>query len=469
MEKGIWYLDNRSKFRELDKDIKTDVLIVGGGLTGVNLLYYLKDSKKKITLIEGNSLLSSTTMKSTAKLTYLQEDLLSKIKKCYGESRAFLYYKSQKNAIEEVCKIIKDEKIECDLESSPSYLYIKDKKNLKRLMDEAMLYKKFGSNITMVDKLPLEDEEIYKGFYVNDTYTFHPVKYGYGLVNIIKKYQNIDIYENTRMNKFYYEDGLYKVLMQNGKVITCNDLVIANNYPSFLFPYLFPFKTYLERSDIAVLKHDNLHFNAINLDKDTTSIRFYNDYIIKIISSRKLNTEYITSDKGSNYSYSNHDVITPDSLPIVDKLKKHLYIGTGYNTWGMTNSNMAARILRDLLEDKENQFYQLTCIKRKSSIVRYFNILGDMLSGAINFLSSYLVPRDSATIQVIDGKKYGVYRDDKGKKHIVSLTCTHMKCGLHFNKEEKTWDCPCHGSRFDIDGNIIRGPSTDCVSRDILF
>lgn len=143
-----------------------------------------------------------------------------------------------------------------------------------------------------------------------------------------------------------------------------------------------------------------------------------------------------------------------------------MYLATGYNTWGMTNSNIAAKTIVDLIENGKSKYEKLFSPHRRLSLYKIYNSMIDNINNIYNFVFSKLVPKDKATIKYINGKKYGVYTDKDGKEHIVKLTCTHMKCGLFFNYKEKTWDCPCHGSKFSIDGDIVRGPSTTCIKKD---
>lgn len=469
MDKSI-FDDIKEDFPKLNESITCDILIVGGGLTGLSLAYYLKDENISTILIEQGKLASSTTRRSTAKLTYFQQDILSKIVKARNKSDAYLYYKAQKEAISRVTDIIKKEDISCHLEKSPSYLYVREEKNKKKLKNEIKLYKDFRANVEYCSNLPLKSGEVMCAK-AEDNYVFNPTEYAEGLIKAISNSKNVSLYEKTRMIELDKKDGSYIVNLENKKQIFAKKIVFAGHYPPFVFPYLFPATNYLEKDFVCADKHEHMEFNAINLDKDLLSIRFYEDYIIKVVKSAKLSNSSIDINPYEKedypYKWINYDIMTQDSLPIIGKIKNNLYIATGYNTWGMTNSNFAGYLLKDILLGKDNRYKKLVNPKRFPTIMTIMNGIIDNASMIINFIGSYLPLVDKPTITIENGKRVGIVMDKEGKLHKVSLTCPHMKCGLKFNRLTKTWDCPCHGSRFDIDGNLLRGPSTKCVSKAI--
>ena len=461
--KSIWNV-NVKEYPSLKENKYFDILIIGGGITGISICYYLKECKYKIGLIEQNKLFSSTTLNSSAKLTYLQKDILSKISKNRNIDIALEYLNSQIDAINNIKNIIKKEKIDCDLDKNDSFLFTLNKKNKNKISEEYKLYKKFNIDAVKIKKLP-DNMKVSSGFKVPDTYVFHPLKYCNSLLKLVDK--NISIYENTRFIKYIKYSNYYKVITNNNNYIKCKYLIFANSYPNFLFPYLFPIKTYIEKDNVICEKSKNLYFNAINIDDDLLSIRYYKNYIIKVINSNKLNVKSVNDNINKNYIYkfNNYDIITYDYMPFIGKIDRNIYIASGYNTWGMTNSNIAAKTISDLILFNDSIYKKLFDPYRKIKIINFLNLCSNMFQSLFSFLSSHLCKRDYTTIKYINGKKYGIYIDKNKKEHVVKLTCPHMKCGLHFNSIEKTWDCPCHGSKFSIDGNIIRGPSTQCIKK----
>lgn len=470
MENCIWKIE-KDEYPRIEKDEVCDVLIVGGGITGISLLYYLKDSNQKVILIERKKIGETTTMKSTAKLTYLQQDVALKIKKSQGYDAAKAYVESQIDAINEVLRIVKEENISCQMEKNISYLYVRKRKNEKKLRDVYDLYKKMGFNPVYRKTKEFPSS---LAFYVEDTYVFHPLLYIKGLLDAFKNYKNISIYEDTGMVRYRKKDGKYLVFLKNGKTVTCSKLVFTNHYLPFVTPFHLPTKNYLETSIVVAEPHENHYFNAINLDKEVESIRFYDGYRIVVKSSKLLSNSSILNEKEKEYQnfdyvWHNYDLYTQTYLPMIGKIKSNeeIYIATGYNTWGMTNSNVAARILASYLKNEKNPLMNVFKSHYPPSIFSTLQFIKDNTLQVIHWVGSHLPRKTKAKIIWKNGKRYGVYKDSKGVRHAVSLVCPHMKCGLRFNDFTKRWECPCHGSEFDIDGNLLRGPSTDCVSREL--
>lgn len=466
MKKSIWEMQV-GKFSECGEDKSCDICIVGGGLTGVSLAYYLRNSRKNVILIEQNKLGSSTTGRSTAKLTYLQKDLLSKIQKAHGYKKAREYYQAQRDAMNEVVRVIQQEGISCHLEKSPSYLFVREEKNRGKLQREFSLYKRFGAPISWKKSLPIPCGEKL-ACTVEDTYVFHPLEYLKGLTDVLENVENVQIYEHTRMIRYQKKSGLFQLELQTGSTIQAKILVFAGCYPPFILPYLFPIKVSLDKEVVRTEKFQNQNFNAINLDSDIFSIRFFENQKIQVVSSKQLGnsaiSEPITVSK-SGFSWSNYDVMTPDALPIVGFVgsgSSGLYLASGYNAWGMTNSNLAARVLAsDILGEKH--CYTKLCNPYRHSFSLFLGRCLNAISNLVHFVASYFPNSSPAHVVWRNGKRVGVVVDTKGVQHEVLLTCPHMKCGLRYNPYEETWDCPCHGSRFDLDGKLLRGPATSCV------
>ena len=476
-DKSIW-LDGitRKKFPKLDKDIDCDILIIGGGITGVSTAYFLRDSNQKIVLVERNKLCMGTTAKSTGKLTFLQDDMINKIKNIYDEDIACRYIKSQKDAISLAKKIIVDNDIKCNFTSVNSYIFNNKGTNSYKIFENYNIYKN-SALIKIKDNIPIKTK-CYKSLEVNDTFVFHPVKFVLGLSEIISK--KIDIYENTNVMYIDSKDNYYLVKTKNG-IITSKKVILACHYPFFLFPYLFPMRTNLEKSFLVASEIDSVKsFSAINIDKEVLSIRYHKDkknYLITVSESNSLDKNIDNLKKRDNaiwnmrrrfspnikYCWSNYDIMTWDYMPLVGEIDKNLYIATGFNTWGMTNGILSGKIISDLILEKNNPY--TTLFDPNRDIKNIPRIINFNIKNASSFIGTKLNKdkkfyRNNVKIVKENGTWYGIYIDENKKEHKVLNICPHMKCNLSFNYQTKTWDCPCHGSSFDIDGNVIYGPST---------
>lgn len=475
-EQSIWKeAIKENKLPSLQTDIITDVLIIGGGITGMSTAYHLIDNNLKVCLVEKNTIGNGVTSRTTGKLTYLQENMASKLKTYHGKEKAKQYIKSQKEAIEIVKNIIKKENISCNLEKVDSYIFSEDEKKIQK---EQNLFQEFQIPTYKASKLP-NNEQIQYGFYVKDTYVFHPLKYVHCLKQICLQ-NHMDIYENTKIISINKEKDKY-ICKTPTNTIKAKYVVLALHYPYFLSPFWMPLKAYMEKSYIEAFKVDkNYKFSAITISKPTISMRYYstdtkhyqlyltNSHNLCIKNNDKKNFQNLIKNKNKKPSYlwSNKDIMTIDFLPYIGSidLEDTFLIGTGYNTWGMTNGSLAGKILSDIILHRKNQYQDLFSPKRGLNMAKITNFPIVLGSSAYSFIKTKIKRQkswysSSVRFETRNGTNIGIYTDENKEEHIVYNVCPHLKCSLIFNEIEKTWDCPCHGSRFDINGNCIEGPS----------
>lgn len=466
---SIWQKEIKPQNKEGKKlNINTDILIIGGGLTGVTLAYLLKDENKKVTLIDKSIVGCGVTSKTTAKITYLQGIIYQTLEKNFNEEVAKKYYESQKEAISNLKNIIEKNKISCDFEQADSIIFTLEEKGISKIEKEKQILNKYGVGVKDVIH-----PKIKAGIKVEDTYIFHPLKYINGIKKVIQ--DKIDIFENvTAENMTYYQDK-YEIKTNRGTIYT-KTIVFACHYPFFLFPTLIPFKTYIKREYVNAAKvKDPQRFTAISIDKKLHSIRFYKNYLIYGSNEQKLtnhidykkNYDKSKSDfikyfkKEPEFTWMNQDIVSNDSLPFIGEVKKNVYLATAYNAWGMTNATLAAFMIKNLLLQKENKYAEIFDPKRANKTLFYSSLLGSFF-----YLKAYtqsMFQKNNPYYIKIKGIRHGVYKDEQEKTHFIKLICPHLKCGLVFNKEENTWDCPCHGSRFNLDGKLLEGPATKSI------
>lgn len=474
---SVWeeYL-KKNNFPELTEETNADIVIIGGGITGISTAYYLRKTGKKIILLEKNAIGSETTSRTTGKITFLQDGILTKIKNIYDEATSLEYYHSQKDAIKELISIIDDEHIDCDLCSADSYFFSNTKSKIKEIKSERDILKKAGEQVFEIDRLP-DGLKVSYGIRCIGTYVFNPIKYINALAELIKN--DLNIYENTKVTKIDKVNNQY-IITANNIEIKASTIVVCTHYPYFLLPFMMPLKCSLEKSFIAAYQdHSDLNFSAISNDKPNISIRYVEGTKrFKLLLTNSQNLAFVNAiDKNFNplkadnisYLWSNTDIITKDYLPYIGELSPSLYIATGYNTWGMTNSTLAGSIISNIIMNKNNQYADLFHPKRRSNIktlLKYpLYISGNMYSylySKINKNKNWY--QENVLITNINGVSVGIYFDESGRQFKVKNKCPHLGCSLIFNGEEKTWDCPCHASRFDLKGNCISGPSNYNIS-----
>lgn len=479
---SIWDKKEKShKIVSLKENVYTDILIIGGGITGLTTAYYLKDYPS-VCLVDASAIGHGVTLNTTAKITYFQERIYTKIAALLNEEKARDYLQSQREAISYLVDIIEKENIACSLTKTPSFVFANTKKEVNYLQKEVEFLKKYHVS---VKKHPLPDKiTSYDSYCVEDTYVFHPLEYLEGLYEVIRK-NGVSIYENSPIMKIEEENGSF-ICYSNNACIKANKVILACHYPFFLFPFLLPMKSSVEKSYIIVSKvQKDKNYSCISSASPTYSCRFYqkDNEIYQISLSESHNIAFCQNDEkhfkrvkeifqlNDNdivCQYSNVDVITNDYIPYIGRIKDNMYIGVGYNTWGMTNGVLAGKILSDLVKNKKNEFQYLMNPLRKTPPFFFklpYYLLGQtksFIGPKIKKQKGWYSPRVSFCTK--NGKNLAVYIDENKKKHIVYNKCPHLGCSLIFNEVEKTWDCPCHSSRFTIDGECIKGPSTKDIS-----
>ena len=478
---SIWTLKEESrKINILDKDITIDTLIIGGGITGLSALYFLRDLKD-VCLVDASIIGHGVTMNSTAKINYFQQCIYTDIVKSSSYKNAVKYLYSQKDAIQLIKGIIENENIDCDFENVPSYVFASSKEDVSYLEDEVKFLRDNSCEVIERD-IPISFNN-YKSYCVNDTYVFNPIKYLNGLRNILEK--KFSIYENSRIYEIEKVNDKYICFGKNFK-ITCNRVILGCHYPFFLLPLLVPIRSSLEKSYMIVSRvNRDRKFTCINTDNPSYSCRFYNDgtniYQISLSRShdlafskddeyqfRRVQDIFNIKDKDMVLKYSNSDIMTFDHMPYIGEINDNMFIGLGYNTWGMTNGVLAGNIISDLVLGVTNEYSEVFNPKRInfSSLLKFplyvFNNMKSYVGSKINKNKEWY--SDKVKFCNIDGEEVGIYTDEEGKEHIVYNKCPHLGCSLLFNEVEKTWDCPCHSSRFDLDGKRIKGPSVGDIS-----
>lgn len=482
--KSIWKYNIRKRvLNKLDKNITTDILIIGGGISGLTTAYYLRNSKYKVTLIDKDICGHGVSANTTGKLTFMQDLIYSKLSSNFNEEIALKYLNSCKDAVRIVKNIVSRNNIDCNLENVSSYVFTNDINKIENFKKEEEFYNKSNIKYKVVSKLP-NNLEVKYGIKINYGCVFHPVKYLMGIRKILLE-SKVCVYENTIAIKLTKKDNYYEVNTDSGTILA-KKVIVCTHYPFFVIPGMIPLRSSIEKSYVlSGLTKTNKKFIAISNENPVYSIRYYTNsnkdyiiyagnshYIANHFDNEKRYKELINDykkyiDKDIKYYFLNHDIMTPDHLPYIGSVYKNdnsLLIATGFNKWGMTNGTIAGKILSDIILNKDNQYIELFSLHRNITKDKIKNLIVYNYLNAKTYIltklkKEYSFYNENIEIKIINGKKVGIYTDKKNIKHMVYLKCPHLKCNLIFNNVDKTWDCPCHGSRFDIDGNVIFGPA----------
>lgn len=478
--KSVWSESCKFRKREaLNKDIKTDVLVIGAGIAGILTAYMLKQKGREVVLIDAAEIASGNTKNTTAKITSQHDLIYSKLITEFGEEKARQYAKANELAIKKYKEIIEDKRIECDFEEKPAYVYSLNEVDV--LKEEVEAAKNLGIDAEFVQEanLPFKIKGAVK---FNNQAQFNPLKFLKGISN------ELVIYENTRALEI--KENL---VVTSGGNITANNIVVATHYPIMNAPGYYFMKMHQERSYVLALENTSeIDGMYIDLNKEGYSFRTYNNLLLlggishrtgeneeggSYDELRKVAKRLYPKAK-EKYYWSAQDCMTIDGIPYIGRYSSetpNIYVATGFNKWGMTSSMVSAMIISDMILEKENDFSEIFSPRRFDLSLSINNIANDLIETAKNFIAQKVyipsseiehIKNGHGGIIEYNGEKVGVYKNKEGKEFFVSTKCTHLGCQLSWNADELTWDCPCHGSRFDYKGRLIGSPATKDLVED---
>lgn len=478
--KSLWSESCNFRKREaLNKDIKTDILVIGAGIAGILTAYMLKQKGREVVVIDAAEIASGNTKNTTAKITSQHDLIYSKLITEFGEEKARQYAKVNELAIKKYKEIIEDRRIECDFEEKPAYVYSLNE--VEVLKEEAEAAKKLGIDAEFVQEVNLPFK-IKGALKFNNQAQFNPLKF-------LKYISNeLVIYENTRALEI--KENL---VVTSGGNITANNIVVATHYPIMNAPGYYFMKMHQERSYVLALENKSeIDGMYIDLNKEGYSFRTYNNLLLlggishrtgeneeggSYDELRKVAKRLYPKAK-EKYHWSAQDCITIDGIPYIGRYSsetQNIYVATGFNKWGMTSSMVSAMIISDMILEKENDFSEIFSPRRFDLSLSINNIANDLIETAKNFIAQKVyipsseiehIKNGHGGIIEYNGEKVGVYKNKEGKEFFVSTKCPHLGCQLSWNADELTWDCPCHGSRFDYKGRLIGSPATKDLVED---
>lgn len=445
----------------------------------------LRNSGLKVTILEASQVGMGVTANTTAKITSQHGLIYNYLTNSYGFDTAKKYLDSNEEAIKTIKNIIDEENIDCDFEMQNSYIYTCNSDYIQKIKDETDSVRKLGLDAKLVTETSLPFNVKAAICFPNQA-KFHPRKYILGLLPALK---NVNIFENSKVNNIKHKDNTYKVYANN-HIVNCKYLVLACHYPIKNFPGMYFLKMYQDKSYIIAVDTKKPLFDGMYLsaEEPVTSFRTAGNLLLIGGSGHKTGANNIDLDKSYinlenyiksiypnaevKYTWSTEDCVSLDKIPYIGKFSNlfdNMYVATGYKKWGMTTSHVAAKIICDKILGKENKFSSIYSATRLRPIKNYKEF-GHILKQSIYSLAINKIRKpkiDASQIQNncggivnYNGNKIGLYKDNTGKVYAIKPYCTHLGCELSWNNLEKTWDCPCHGSRYDYTGKIITEPTT---------
>jgi len=480
---------SKTDYPPLNEDINVDVAIIGGGIVGITSAFLLKRKGLKVAILEANKIAHGTTGHTTAKITSQHNLIYDKTKRKMGDEKARQYAEANESAIHFIANLVKEKNIDCDFSWRPAYVYTQSDEYIEKIENEVKAASSLGIKASYLDKIPLPFE-IKAAVRFDDQAQFHPLKYLFELTKEIPG-DGCSIFEHTKVVDVDDNDNEKCVVLTNqDKKVTASKVIVASHFPCYDGLGMYFARMYAEKSYVLGIKAkeqfpEGMFITAEDPGRSLRSQK-YNDGEIILVGGEHHKTG---SEKTTNIHYENlgnfaretfdlesilfrwstQDCMTIDSIPYAGYLTSrtsNVFVATGFGKWGMTNSTASAMILTDLITKGESPWEEVYSPSRFdiSSVPKFASVNLDVASTLIGGKITP-VPDDvkinNGEAKVIrkDGERVGAYRDENGKLHIVDITCTHLGCELVWNEAEKTWDCPCHGSRFGYDGENVEGPA----------
>lgn len=466
--------------------IEVDVAVLGAGIVGVTVALLLKRAGRTVALVDSKRVARGVTGHTTAKLTSGHGLIYADLEKSFGPEGARGYAESNEAAIQLVTGLVEEFGLDCDFERRPNLVYTEKPEEVTQIEEEAEAASRASLSVSFVTDTDLPFP-VAGAIRLENQAQFHPRKYLLPIVEAVAS-DGSHVFEQTRALDVEEGDRC-RVETDRGTVLA-RDVIVATHIP-FLDRGLFFAKEHPQRSyaiAVPLGSTPTLEGMYINVSPPTRSIRTAPSEHGRLLllggEGHKPGEEPDTERRYGNleefardafgiadppaYRWSTQDYSTVDRLPYIGRLTRrseHILVATGFGKWGMSNGTLAAQILTDAVLGHPNQWASLYDSKRVklASAPRFATENAKVAAHWVGDRAQAqtleeLRPGEGGIVKA-NGRRMAAYRDDEGAVLAVSPACTHLGCYVQWNGAEKSWDCPCHGSRFGTDGTVIQGPA----------
>jgi glycine/D-amino acid oxidase-like deaminating enzyme/nitrite reductase/ring-hydroxylating ferredoxin subunit len=475
----------RIDFPALEGDHAVDVAIVGGGMVGVTTARLLKDRGLTVALVEARRIGEEVTGKSTAKVTSQHNIVYTTIARKFGRDSARLYAEANQAGLDLIAELCARQDLDCQFERRPAYVYTRDSGEIGGIEDEVELARELGlpASLTTDTGLPFAIEAAMRW---DDQAQFHPVKYAKGLAATVPG-GGCHVFERSRVTDWSGEE----IATETGR-IKARHVVMATHLPLGQIG-LFHARTHPHMHPVIMGKvgaarvppgmylsvETPRHSTRVHRDESGQSWMIFTGPSFRHGHVEEEREAFAEIEGFANrhfgvrpdYRWTNEDYTPMDHVPFVGRSSSGddaLLVATGFNAWGITNGAAAAMMIADLVTGRDNPWLELFDARRIKPIAGAAEFAKGAAQVATHLFGGYLgrKPRHPEALKAgegavmkVDGKNVAAYRDEAGALHMRSAVCTHMGCVVGWNETDRTWDCPCHGSRFEVDGTVLHGPA----------
>jgi glycine/D-amino acid oxidase-like deaminating enzyme/nitrite reductase/ring-hydroxylating ferredoxin subunit len=468
----------------LSADLEVDVAVIGAGITGITTALLLKRGGASVAVLEAGRVCAGITGHTTAKLSSLHATTYQDLVSTFGDDEARTYAEANEAGLEQVAGLVQELGIECDFRRKPNYTYAAAARALPDVEREVEAARAAGLPVTFTDRLDLP-YDTFGAVGLADQAEFHPRRYVLALAEQISG-QGSHVFEHTRV--VGVDQGPPSRVAANGHTVTAGSVVVATGMPILDRGLYFARETPTRSYVVAVRAPWRPQGMYISADEPTRSLRTHpvegGELVLVGGEGHKTGTgdpersyarlerfarEHFDVDEVA-YRWSTQDYVSADGLPYVGRLwpfSDHVLTATGFRKWGLANGTAAAMMLSDRLLGRENPWARTFDSTRVKPLATARGMLKEGAQDGFYFFADRVRKRASADdLPPGEGRVVGdglsqtaVYRDDAGSVHAVSARCTHLGCIVSWNGAERSWDCPCHGSRFGVDGGVLQGPA----------
>ena len=474
----------------LNQPATFDVAVLGGGIAGLTTALLCQRAGLYVGVIEAARVASGVTGNTTAKITALQEPVYAHVAEDYGPNAATAYATANIAAVDTIARLVDELGIECSFERQSAYTYATTSEGAEELVRELEAARAAGLDVVPTDETGLPFD-VTSALRLDDQAQFHARRYCHGLARAIVK-SGGEIFENVRATRVKSGDPC--VVETDHSEIRARDVVVATHIP-FMYRGLFFAKTRPSRSYALAARWDGASVAGMYLSADAPvrSVREHREdgrtWLIVGGESHKTGQ---SDDEEEHYEalrkwgaahfgierfefeWSAQDLISPDALPLIGTataMTPHVWVATGFRKWGMTNATAAAEMISTGIQGEEHPLIHVFS-PRRHPLATLKRIGGEVVD-TVARMAGDLAP-SSETEKASPGEgvverrgrdKVAVYVSEEGTTFELSAVCTHLGCTVAWNDAEHTWDCPCHGSRFAVDGTVIEGPATKPLER----
>lgn len=483
---SLWLAGTRSTaYPSLTGPIEVEVAVIGGGIAGLTAALRLSRAGARVAVLEADRIGAGVTGCTTAKVSALQATVYSAITSRHGPEKAAIYAQASRAGVQELAATAEREGIDCDLERRPAFTFAADPSERPRVEEEYEAALAAGLAVRLQETVDLPFE-VHGAVGLDDQIQLHPVRYAQGLAAAMLEHDGCHVFERSRVLGVS-EGSPCRVRTGEGEV-RAEQVIVATHYP-ILDRGLYFARLKAERSYCVAARLSEGVPPAgmsISAGSSTRSLRSYGERLIvggeghpagsgEAVPERYERLEAFARGHWPvaeiTHRWSAQDPIPYDHLPMIGAYRpgsSRLWVSTGYMKWGLATATFGAMILAERLGGREHRWAatfspQRLSLRSVHEVARLgAKFSGDMVLDRVRppqARSAESIPAGEARVLPDGLGKKGVFRDEAGGLHAVSLRCTHLGCLLRFNSAERSWDCPCHGSRFAVDGTVLEGPA----------